>query len=94
MRYKEIEYKGMNLKRISYKKVHNMIKHYSKYICTTIYIAPVNLRIADDNMFTRPFELEINEYNDYIDYSNTIKEIAYYNCIDELGSYLKYYIQK
>ena len=94
MRYKEIEYKDKTLKRISFKSVDNMIKHYSKHIGKTIYVAPINMRIAEDNMFTQPFEIEINSYNDYIDYLNTIKEIRYYNCVDELGSYLKYYIEK
>ena len=32
-------------------------------------------------------------YRDSIDYHNELSEIEYYNCNDELGSYLKYYIE-
>ena len=32
-------------------------------------------------------------YRDSIDYHNELSEIEYYNCNNELGKYLKYYIE-
>lgn len=93
MNYKNITYKNKNLIRINRKKLDNILKNYKKHIGLVIYIAPVYMRIDESNHWMSPFELEINDYMDYYDYMNQINEIKYYNCIDELGKYLKYYIE-
>ena len=93
MNYKNITYKNKNLIRINSKKLDNILKNYKKYNGLVIYIAPINLRIDESNYWMSPFELEISDYMDYYDYINKINEIRFYNCIDELGRYLKYYIE-
>ena len=94
MNFKEITYKGMELKRINRKKVNNILKHYSKHLGLIIYVAPINMRIDDTSFWSSPIEIEIDRYNDYYDYINCINEIQYYNCNKELGEYLKFYIMK
>lgn len=94
MKYKEITYKNKNLIRISAKKVKNIINNPSKFNKLIIYILPINANSASPwiNGFD---ELEINiKYMDTVDYINYINEYKYYNCVDELGNYLKFYIEK
>ncbi len=94
MKYNKISYKGKELKRISRKKVNNIINHPSKYQGLTIYTLPVEANPGSPwiNGF---FEIEIENiiYRDSINYYNELSEIEHYNCNDELGSYLKYYIE-
>lgn len=94
MKYKKIEYKEKILKRISSKKVENIINNPSKNLGLVIYTLPVNAN-PESPWINGFFEIEIEDliYRDSIDYHNELAEIRYYNCNDELGSYLKYYIE-
>lgn len=94
MNNKRISYDNKMLIRINSRKVNNIIKHYTKHIGLTIYIAPVKMRIETGEYWYQPFEMQIDEYNDYIDYINYINEVSYYNCNNELGKYLKFYIEQ
>lgn len=94
MKYKEITYKNKDLIRISEKKVKYIINNPSKFTNLIIYILPINANPASPwiNGFD---ELEIDiKYMDTIDYISYINEYKYYNCIEELGDYLKFYIEK
>ena len=93
MNFKHITYKNKELKRINYRKVNNILQDYKNNIGLVIYIAPINMRIDDTSYWTSPFELELNNNMDYTDYINYIIECRYYNCVDELGKYLKFYIE-
>ena len=95
MKYNKIIYNNnKELKRISRKKVNNIINKPSKYQGLTIYTLPVD---ADPNSpwINGFFEITIENiiYRDSVDYYNELSEIEYYNCGNELGSYLKYYIE-
>ena len=94
MKYKKIEYKEKTLKRISSRKVENIINNPSKNLGLVIYTLPVNAN-PESPWINGFFEIEIEDliYRDSIDYHNELAEIRYYNCNDELGSYLKYYIE-
>lgn len=90
MKYKKVIYKNDVYIRINEKKAMNLLKNNKKI---TLYVLPIN---ADPNneWINGFFEVEQDSpYTDYIDSINTINEIRYYNCVDELGSYLKYYIK-
>lgn len=91
MKEKNIMYKGKELKRINAKKVDNLLKKYKEHLGLIIYTAPVNMN--PESVWGGFFEIELNEYNDYYNYIHTINEIQYYNCIEELGNYLKFYIE-
>ena len=93
MRYKHIDYNNKHLKRISLRQVNNIIKHYTKHYDLIIYATPVNMQIDYNIPYLHLFEIEISQYNDYYDYINIINEIIYYNCNNEVGNYLKYYIE-
>lgn len=94
MLQKNITYKNKKLKRITEKKVYNIIDHPSKYQGLTIYMLPVNAN-PDSPWINGFYELTIENiiYMDSVDYHNYINECRYYNCNLELGSYLKYYIE-
>lgn len=94
MLQKNITYKNKKLKRITEKKVYNIIDHPSKYQGLTLYMLPVNAN-PDSPWINGFFELTIENiaYMDSVDYHNYINECKYYNCGTELGSYLKYYIE-
>lgn len=94
MKYDKISYKGKELKRISRKKINNIINNPSKYQGLTIYTLPVETN-PESPFIGGFFEITIENiiYRDSIDYHNELAEIEYYNCNDELGSYLKYYIE-
>lgn len=93
MKYKEIEYKNKNLVRISKKKADNILQHPLKYNGITLYMLPINAN-PDSPFINGFFELTMDFYNmDAVDNMNYINELMYYNCNDELGNYLKYYIE-
>lgn len=94
MKYKHIDYKNKKLVRISERKVKYLINNCSKYNGLTIYTLPVDAN--PDSMFINGFfELEFSfPYVDSIDLFNELREIKYYNCNNELGNYLKYYIEE
>ena len=94
MKYNKISYKGKELKRISRKKVNNIINKPSKYQGLTIYTLPIEAN-PESPWINGFIEIEIENiiYRDSIDYYNELSEIEYYNCNDELWSYLKYYIE-
>ena len=94
MKYDKIIYNNKELRRISRKKVNSIIDHPSKYQGLTIYTLPVEAN-PESPWINGFFEITIENiiYRDSIDYHNELSEIEYYNCNDELGSYLKYYIE-
>lgn len=91
MKAKDIIYKGKHLHRINARRVTNLINNYQNNLGLVIYILPVNAN--PESLFMEFFEIELNSYNDSIDYLNTINEIQYYNCVEELGAYLKFYVE-
>lgn len=94
MKYKHIDYEGKKLVRISERKVKHLIDNCSKYNGLVIYTLPVNMN-PDSTFLGGFFELEFDfPYVDSIDLRNQISEFKYYNCGDELGTYLKYYIEE
>lgn len=95
MNYKNIIYKNKKLKRITEKKVNNIINNPSKNEGLTIYILPVNAN-PESPWINGFFELYIDKiiYMDSVDYHRYINECKYYNCNPELGYYLKYYIEE
>lgn len=93
MKYKNVTYKDKMLIRVNSKKINNIIKNYKENIGTTIYILPINAN-PDCNFINGFFEITIDEYKDYIDYIHYINEVKFYNCIGELGNYLKFYIEE
>ena len=90
MKYKHIIYNNESYRRITARKAINILQKEKN---ASVFVLPIN---ADPNSksINGFFEVEVNHpYSDYIDAINQIREIAYYNCVDELGSYLKYYIK-
>lgn len=94
MYFKNVSYKGKELKRISRKKVDKIISNPSKYKGLVIYMLPV--KANPHSMYMDFFELEIEDimYMDSVDYNRYITECSYYNCNNELGNYLKFYIEE
>lgn len=94
MYFKSISYKGKELKRISKRRVDKIISNPSKYKGLVIYMLPVNAN--PHSIYMDFFELEIVDitYMDSIDYNRYITECEYYNCNNELGNYLKFYIEE
>ena len=88
MKYKIEYYNNKEYIRINKKKVLNLLKSQKEI---TIYTLPINANPKSPwiNGF---FEIEKNQYRDYVDCINEINEIMYYNCNKELGMYLKFYI--
>ena len=94
MKYKKITYKNNNLIRINAKKAKEIYTHPKKYNGVTLYMLPINAD-PESPWINGFFELEMDFYSmDAIDNSNYINELIYYNCGDELGKYLKYYINE
>lgn len=94
MKYKKIKYNNINLIRINRKKAENIYLHPKKYNGVTLYMLPINANPKSPwvNGF---FTLTMDFYNmDAVDNSNYINELVYYNCNDELGNYLKFYIEE
>ena len=94
MKYKKIKYNDTNLIRINRKKAEDIYLHPKKYDGVTLYMLPVNAN--PDCMFINGFFTLTMDFNsmDAVDNSNYINELVYYNCNDELGNYLKFYIEE
>ena len=94
MKYKKIKYNDINLIRINRKKAEDIYLHPKKYDGVTLYMLPVNSN--PDCMFINGFFTLTMDFNsmDAVDNSNYINELVYYNCNDELGNYLKFYIEE
>lgn len=92
MKYKKIIYKNKNLIRINAKKAKDIYTHPKKYDGITLYMLPVNAN--PDCIFINGFFELTMDYNnmDAIDNNRYVSEVIYYNCNNELGNYLKYYI--
>lgn len=94
MKYKEIEYKNKNLTRINAKKAKEIYTHPKKYNGVTLYILPVNAN-PESPWIDGFFELTMDfDSMDAINNANYINELVFYNCNNELGNYLKYYIEE
>ena len=94
MKYKKIKYEDINLIRINRKKAEDIYLHPKKYDGVTLYMLPVNTN--PDCIFINGFFTLTMDFNnmDAVDNSNYINELVYYNCNDELGNYLKFYIEE
>ena len=95
MKYKNIIYKNNELRRINKKTAEKILNHPSIYEGIVLYILPVNANPESYwiNGFTE-FKIENISFMDSIDNNNFINEYIYYNCNNELGNYLKYYVTK
>lgn len=94
MKYKEIEYKDKKLTRINSKKAEEIYMHPKKYNSVTLYMLPINAN-PNSPWIDGFFELTM-DFNsmDAVDNNRYINELIYYNCNNELGKYLKFYIEK
>ena len=94
MKYKTLDYKGKKLVRINAKKACNILEHPKQFDGVTLYMLPVNAN-PDCIFINGFFELTMDfDSMDAIDNNRYINEIIYYNCNNELGNYLKYYIEE
>ena len=94
MKYKEIEYKSKKLTRINAKKAKEIYTHPKKYNGVTLYMLPVNAN-PESPWINGFFELTMDfDSMDAIDNNRYVNEVIYYNCNNELGNYLKYYIEE
>lgn len=94
---KTINYNDKELIRISYTKVKNIINNKSKLKKDIIIYALPHKANFESKWINGFFEIEIpksNIYCDSVDIFNEINELIYYNCNNELGLYLKFYIEK
>lgn len=94
MNYKKIKYNGKTLTRINRKKAVNILQHPKRYEGVTIYFLPVN---ADpESPWINGFEYLTMDFNsmDAVDNMRYLSEYVYYNCVDDLGSYLKFYVEE
>ena len=94
MKYKEIEYKNKKLIRINSKKASNILNNPKTYNGITLYMLPINAN-PESPFINGFFELTMDFANmDAIDNNRYVNEVIYYNCNNELGNYLKYYIEE
>ena len=94
MKCKEIEYKSKKLTRINAKKAKEIYTHPKKYNGVTLYMLPVTAN-PDSPLINGFFELTMDfDSMDAIDNNSYVNEVIYYNCNNELGNYLKYYIEE
>ena len=95
MNNKNIIYKNNELIRINKKTAEKILNHPSIYEGIVLFILPVNANPENYwiNGFTE-FKIENISFMDSIDNNNFINEYIFYNCNNELGNYLKYYITK
>lgn len=92
--YKKIEYKGKQLKRITRRKAENILQHPKQFDGVTVYTLPINAN-PNSPWIDGFFEIANSwGYRDAVDNINELNEIEYYNCGDELGKYLKFYIEE
>lgn len=92
MKYKNWDYKGKKLVRINAKKARNILEHPKQFDGVTLYMLPVNAN-PESPWISGFFELTMNLHNmDAIDNNRYVDELVFYNCNNELGNYLKYYI--
>ena len=94
MKYKKITYNNLNLVRINRKKAEDIYLHPKKYNGVTLYMLPINAN--PESPWINEFFTLTMDFNsmDAVDNSNYINELVYYNCNDELGNYLKFYIEE
>ena len=94
MKYKKIRYRNKRLIRINARKAYNILNHPKKYNGVTLYMLPVNTN-PESPWISGFFELTMNFHNmDAIDNNSYVNELVFYNCNNELGNYLKYYIEE
>ena len=94
MKCKETEYKSKKLTRINAKRAKEIYTHPKKYNGVTLYMLPVNAN-PDSPLINGFFELTMDfDSMDAIDNNRYVNEVIYYNCNNELGNYLKYYIEE
>ena len=94
MKYKNWNYKGKKLVRINAKKARNILEHPKQFDGVTLYMLPINAN-PDSPWIDGFFELTIDfDSMDAVDNNRYVNELVYYNCNNELGNYLKYYIEE
>lgn len=93
MKYKEERYKDKKLIRINSRKAYNILNNPKTYNGVTLYMLPVNAN-PDCIFINGFFELTMDFNNmDAVDNNRYVNEVIYYNCNNELGNYLKFYIE-
>lgn len=94
MKYREEEYKNKKLIRINARRAYNILNHPKTFDGVTLYMLPINAN--PEALFINGFFEITMDFNnmDAIDNMMYINELKYYNCNNELGNYLKYYIEK
>lgn len=94
MNNKKIIYNNKTLTRINRKKAVNILNHPIKYQGVTVYFLPVNAN--PESPWINGFEQLTMDFNsmDAVDNMSYLSEYVYYNCVDELGSYLKFYVEE
>ena len=94
MKYKKIRYRNKKLIRINARKAYNILNHPKKYNGVTLYMLPVNAN-PESPWINGFFELTMTfDSMDAIDNNSYVNELVFYNCNNELGNYLKYYIEE
>lgn len=94
MKYKKIEYNNKTLVRINKTKALNILQYPKTFDGVTVYMLPINAN-PNSPWINGFFEITNDwKYKDAVDNINEVSEIAYYNCGDELGNYLKFYIEE
>lgn len=95
MKYKKIEYKNKKLIRINARKAHNILNHPETFNGVTLYMLPINAN-PESPFINGFFELTIDySFNmNAIDNELYVSKIVFYNCNNELGNYLKFYIEE
>lgn len=94
MTYKNVDYRGKKLVRINAKKARNILEHPKQFDGVTLYMLPVNAN-PNSPWINGFFELTMDfDSMDAIDNNRYVNELIYYNCNNEMGKYLKYYIEE
>lgn len=84
MKRKEFEnIHGLYVVRVNKMKARNAFNRGNTIFCT-----PVNFSLY--SIWFKPFEL--NKYDETLDFDTLVNQIEFYNCNNESGTYLKYYI--
>ena len=91
---KKITYNNKQLTRINRKKAINILTNPKKHDGIIVYFLPVN---ADPKSpWINGFEYLTMDFNsmDAVDNINYLNEYMFYNCVEDLGKYLKFYIEE
>ena len=80
-----LSYKGENFKRVSLIKIKNLLKSGKKI--------EVNVIPCKANIYSMWIQFFTRECDDVKQFENFVNQVTFYNCNNELGNYLHYYIK-